>query len=879
MSFLSNLFSKSNQQVVNQHSKTVAKINALEKEFEAKSQDDLKALTAKWKEQLAGKEWDEQKKILDEILPEAFAAVREAAKRTIGQRHYDVQLIGGIVLHNGEIAEMRTGEGKTLVATLPVYLNALAGRGVHLITVNDYLARWQASWMGQVYHFLGMSVASIQHEQAFLYDTAFQPEQSEIEQIEAGVQGLVLDVKHMRPIPRRQAYAADITYGTNNEYGFDYLRDNMVYSLDQMVQRELHYAIVDEVDSILIDEARTPLIISAPDTDPTDQYYEFAKFVSKLQPEDYILDEKHKQAAYSDSGNEKLEKVYGQAIYNDPKLRHQADAALRAKLLFVKDVNYVVKNGEIVIVDEFTGRMMFGRRYSEGLHQAIEAKENVKVQQESKTLATITFQNYFRLYHKLAGMTGTAETEAEEFHKIYKLEVVQIPTNKPMVRNDMPDQVYKNNAGKFTALIRTIKEIHQTGRPILVGTISIEKNELLSQLLTQAGVPHEILNAKNNEREAQTIAQAGRLGAVTLATNIAGRGVDILLGGNPVDPEEQAKVKELGGLAVIGTERHESRRIDNQLRGRAGRQGDPGSSQFFIALDDDLMRLFGGDRVARMMETLGIAEDQPIEAGLVSRSIESAQRKIEGMNFDMRKHVIEYDDVMNKQRTAIYNKRRQILDSNASFSEEILGMIEKEITDVVNFQLSQDEVNFDEVYKTLGSFMPIGSADRLESQDAIELTNHLVAIAEREYKAKQQKITEPVMNNLEKFVYLRAIDQLWQEHLDTMEHLRDSVRLRGYGQRDPLLEFKNEGYTLFENLLAEINHTVVNMIFKVDVQQQPAPVQMQVTNNKTEEVSGPATGNQEPGRNDPCPCGSGKKWKKCGMLNTEEHQKNMSLRA
>lgn len=866
MSFLSNLFSQSNQQVVSKHKVTVDRINALEKEFEAKSQDDLKALTAKWKEQLAGKEWDEQKDILNEILPDAFAAVREASKRTIGQRHYDVQLIGGIVLHTGEIAEMRTGEGKTLVATLPLYLNALAGRGVHLVTVNDYLARWQASWMGQIYSYLGLSVASIQNQQAFLYDTSYAPEEAEIKQIESEVQGLVLDVKHMRPIPRRQAYAADITYGTNNEYGFDYLRDNMVYGLEQMVQRDLTYAIVDEVDSILIDEARTPLIISAPDTDPTDKYYEFAKAVEKLTvDEDFKVDEKHKAATLTDTGMSKLEKILNVPnLYNDISTVHHIENALRARTLFKRDVNYVVKSGEIVIVDEFTGRLMYGRRYSEGLHQAIEAKEGVKVQQESKTMATITFQNYFRLYKKLAGMTGTAETEAEEFHKIYNLEVVQIPTNKPMIRKDMPDLVYKNTEGKLNSLIRTIKETHETGRPILVGTISIERNELLSQMLTRAGVKHEILNAKNNEREAHIIAQAGRLGAVTLATNIAGRGVDILLGGNPVDPDEHAKVKELGGLAVIGTERHESRRIDNQLRGRAGRQGDPGSSQFFIALDDDLMRLFGGERVQKMMDTLGIPDDQPIEAGLVSKSIESAQKKIEGFNFDTRKHVLEYDDVMNKQRQTIYKKRRDILDSKEPLSDEILGMLEKEITDLVAFHLGQEQVDFKSLYAVIAALMPFRTEDVLESHDAEELTSHLIKVAEREYKLKQEKLGPQVMTQLEKFVYLRAVDQLWQEHLDTMEHLRDSVRLRGYGQRDPLIEFKNEGFKLFESLLAEISKAVVYTIFRVDVTQQPV-------------VSGQGTvDSKEVGRNDQCPCGSGKKYKKCGLLKTDEHKNNLA---
>ena len=878
MSFLSNFFSPSNDQVVNKFSKVVEQINALEKEFEAKSQDELKQLTAQWKSELAALDLDQTKKHLNEILPEAFAAVREAAKRTLGQRHYDVQLIGGMVLHEGSIAEMRTGEGKTLVATLPLYLNALTGRGVHLITVNDYLSRWQASWMGQIYAYLGLSVASIQHDQALLYDTEYKPEAEEVEKLEAETQGFVLDVKHMRPIARKAAYEADITYGTNNEYGFDYLRDNMVFEMRQMAQRDLYFAIVDEVDSILIDEARTPLIISAPDTDPTDKYYDFAKFVGQLDQEtDYTVDEKRRATSLTEAGIEKLEKILGvKNIYDKDGIAtiHQIEQAVRAKSLFKKDTHYVVRDNEIVIVDEFTGRLMFGRRYSEGLHQAIEAKEGVKVQQESKTLATITFQNYFRLYKKLAGMTGTAETEAEEFHKIYKLEVVKIPTNKPTVRKDMADQVYKSVDGKFQALIKTIKEVSQTGRPILVGTISIEKNEMLSEMLNRAGVKHELLNAKNNEHEAHVIAQAGRLGQVTLATNIAGRGVDIILGGNPADPVEQEKVKELGGLAVIGTERHESRRIDNQLRGRAGRQGDPGSSQFFLSLEDDLMRLFGGDRVKKMMETLGIPDDEAIEAGLISKSIESAQKKIEGFNFDARKHVLEYDDVMNKQRTIVYGKRKMLLANKELLSDQVLTMIEKELGDIVNFQFAQparhayggavaDGENFDikQVYAQVSGIFPISQADVLETNDSVELVNHLVTVAEREYKAKHDKLGAETLAQMERVVWLRAIDTLWQEHLDTMEHLRDSVRLRGYGQRDPLQEFKNEGFTLFERLLEEINKNVVYTIFHVEI--TPQPIQ---------NLGLPAEASAKAGRNDPCPCGSGKKYKKCGLLNTQEHQ-------
>jgi len=869
MSFLSNLFSPSNDQVVNKFSKTVDQINALEKDFEAKSQDELKELTAKWKKDLADLDIEAGKKYLNEILPQAFASVREAAKRTIGQRHYDVQLIGGMVLHYGSIAEMRTGEGKTLVATLPLYLNALAGRGVHLITVNDYLSRWQASWMGQIYAYLGLTVASIQHDQALLYDMSYAPEAEEVSRLEAETQGFVLDVKNMRPIPRKSAYEADITYGTNNEYGFDYLRDNMVYELPQMVQRGLYFAIVDEVDSILIDEARTPLIISAPDTDPTDKYYDFAKSVSKLERDvHYTVDEKRRAVSLTEEGIATLEKMLGiDNIYAQGGVStiHQIEQALRAKALFKKDTHYVVREGEIVIVDEYTGRMMFGRRYSEGLHQAIEAKEGVKVQQESKTLATITFQNYFRLYTKLAGMTGTAETEAEEFHKIYNLDVVKVPTNKPTMRQDLPDQVFKNETGKMTALIRTIKELSQSGRPVLVGTISIEKNEILSERLRQAGVKHELLNAKNNEREAHIIAQAGRLGSVTLATNIAGRGVDIILGGNPADPEEQAKVKELGGLAVIGTERHESRRIDNQLRGRAGRQGDPGSSQFFLSAEDDLMRLFGGDRMQKMMETLGIPDDQPIEAGLISKSVESAQRKIEGFNFDTRKHVLEYDDVMNKQRTIIYGKRRELLNNTDGMSEQVIALVENELANLVNFHFVQEEFDLKKIYADAGMMIPLKPEDAMEFNDSDEMIKHLSGIVRREYAAKEAKITKPVLSHMERIVWLRAIDQLWQEHLDTMEHLRDSVKLRGYGQRDPLQEFKNEGFTLFQRLLEAINRNVAQTIFHVDVTPQPMPITL---------TPDPSTLNpSDIGRNDPCPCGSGKKFKKCGLLNTEEHKK------
>ncbi|OGE76680.1 MAG: preprotein translocase subunit SecA [Candidatus Doudnabacteria bacterium RIFCSPHIGHO2_01_48_18] len=839
----------------------IDQINSLESKFESFSHEQLKEQTKKWRDMLAGKEWDEQKKILDEILPEAFAAVREAAKRTLKQRHYDVQLIGSIMLHQGKVTEMRTGEGKTLTATLAIYLNALAGRGVHLVTVNDYLARRDASWMGQVYDYLGLSVSAISHEASYLYSktAAAQSEKEEILQV---------DVENMIPVSRQQAYAADILYGTNNEFGFDYLRDNMAPSLKQMVQRELHYAIVDEVDSILIDEARTPLIISAPDVESTDLYREFAGFAKTLSPDDYVLEEKHRQVTYTEKGYEKLEKKYGQEIYSDIKLRHHADVALRAQTLFKLDRDYVSRGGEIIIVDEFTGRMMIGRRYSEGLHQAIEAKENVRVKQESKTLATITFQNYFRLYKKLAGMTGTAQTEAEEFHKIYKLDVVEIPTNKDMIRKDLPDSVYKSEAGKFTAIIREIKERNNTGQPMLVGTISIERNEHLSQLLKKAGVKHEVLNAKNHEREAHIIAQAGRLGAVTLATNIAGRGVDILLGGNPPGAGEAKQVREAGGLHILGTERHEARRIDNQLRGRAGRQGDPGSSQFFISLDDDLMRIFGGERVKKMMDSLGVPDDQPIENSLVSKSIENAQRKIEGFNFDTRKHVLDFDDVLNKQRETIYNRRRKILKGEIDLRAQILEKINQEITAIVS-----TEEDVETRIKALNTIFPLGPEfeEKVKKSGAEMLITDLTTATGKLYSHREEHLTAPLLREIEKIITLQTMDNFWMEHLDTMDHLRQSVRLRGYAQKDPLIEYKQDGLRLFEQMLRAIDRTIVYTIFRVEVKPREESSRTSAVQTKALTPEG-----KEIGRNDPCPCGSGKKWKKCGMLNTDEHQKLIS---
>lgn len=902
MAFLDKFFNPS-VQALNRYQKAVEGINQLESNFKPLSHEEIQEQVKTWKAELAGKDFDEQQKILNRILPEVFAITREAAHRSIGQRHFDVQLIGGMALHNGQIAEMRTGEGKTLTATLAVVLNALTGNGVHLVTVNDYLARWHASLMGPVYHYLGISVASIQHERSFIYDPSFQPEQEEIEQIESETQGLVLDVKHMRPVSRREAYAADITYGTNNEFGFDYLRDNMVSEVGRMTQRGQHYAIIDEVDSILIDEARTPLIISAPDTDPTDKYYHFSKLVLKLEENtDYNIDEKKKAIALTEDGIAKLEKLLNvKNIYEEEGIGtvHHLEQALRAQSLFKRDRDYVVRDGEVVIVDEFTGRLMFGRRYSDGLHQAIEAKENVEIQQESKTLATITFQNYFRMYDKLSGMTGTAQTEAEEFYRIYKLEVVTIPTNRPMIREDFPDLVYKSEKGKFEAILKDVQERHAKGQPILIGTVSIQKNELLAEYLSKAGLKFELLNAKNHEREAHIISQAGRFGAITIATNIAGRGVDILLGGSTPDPDEAEKVKEAGGLHVIGTERHESRRIDNQLRGRSGRQGDPGSSRFYVSVEDDLMRLFGGDRLKSLMQRLGIPEDQPIEHKLVSTSIEQAQKKIEGFNYDARKHVLEYDDVMNRQREVIYKKRREWLDPSKKtyeeFKADVLEMIKGEIDlEVQSHFLVENDLK--ELLETLNTIFPVTPKDveeitNLSTQAGnaeFVIADYAKKVAEERFEEKEKAVGDTaIMHQLMRFVALQSLDTLWMQHLDTMEHLRDSVGLRGYGQRDPLVEYKREGFQLFQRLLAGINHQIVNTIYKVNLVRQPLTEMERATQQGVNLKGGSEEVISEPvrdefsdiGRNDPCPCGSGKKYKKCGLLNTPEHQENMAKKA
>ena len=860
--WLSNL-TDSNEKEIKRLQPLVDRINSLEPEFERLSDVELCAKTDEFKARLKDGE------ALDDLLPEAFAAVREAARRTIKQRHYDVQLMGGIVLHQGKIAEMKTGEGKTLVATLPIYLNALTGEGCHLVTVNDYLARRDAYWMAPIYHALGLTIASIypqqspaEHLPARLYDPSYTDE---------------TDTRwaHYKPIARRDAYHADITYGTNNEFGFDYLRDNMTVDSSQMVQRPLNWAIVDEVDNILIDEARTPLIISGAAEEATKKYEVFARLVPLLKSnEDYTIEERERHVYLNDSGMTKMEgwlrkegllkapSLYDPANYS---LNQYMENALKAQVLFKRDKDYMVRDGQVIIVDEFTGRLMFGRRYSEGLHQAIEAKERVKIQRESVTLATITFQNYFRLYNKLSGMTGTAATEAEEFHKIYKLEVVVIPTHKPMVRNDQADQIYKDEDAKFKAVTREIEESHKQGRPVLIGTVSIEKSEQLGELLKRRGVPHQLLNAKHHEKEAAIIAQAGRLGAVTVATNMAGRGVDIILGGSPDgrDPQdwqqEHDKVVQLGGLHVVGTERHEARRIDNQLRGRAGRQGDPGISLFYVSLEDDVARRFGGDRIKGIMSWAGFDENTPIEHPMVSKAIENAQIKVEGFHFDIRKHLVEYDDIVNKHREIIYAERKKIIDG-ADLKSNIVSMVNDEIEAPVSTHVGNEllEPDYESLVAELADLLPLApelNADALSKMSTKEITSKLTNYAEQLYQQKEQEIGSQNMRMAERVVMLRTIDSLWMEHLTEMDHLRQRVGLQAIRQIDPLVMYKKEGHALFQSLLDSIRHDVAHTIYKVNVtKQEPSPRQPQ-------KAAVPA--GRKTGRNDPCPCGSGKKYKHC----------------
>ncbi len=817
----------------------VDEINGFEEGLKNLSDSSLARYTDKFRDRLADGE------TLDDILPEAFAVVREASRRILGMRHFDVQMMGGICLHEGKIAEMRTGEGKTLVATLPTYLNALTGKGVHIVTVNDYLAKRDSIEMGRLYNFLGLSVGLVRHDMDF-------PE-------------------------RKYAYSCDITFGTNNEFGFDYLRDNMVVDMKQMVQRELNYAIVDEVDSILVDEARTPLIISGPGTKPTENYVRMAKAVNVLQEGvDYTVDEKAKTVAPADTAIPKIEKALGIKNMYDPEnmeMSHCFMAALRAKALMKRDRDYVVKDGEIIIVDEFTGRLMQGRRYSDGLHQAIEAKEGLEVQRESQTLASITFQNYFRMYNKLSGMTGTAKTEEDEFLKIYKLPVIVIPTNRPIARIDHPDVIYKTKRAKYKAVANDVEAIHKKGQPVLIGTTSITQSEELSRILSQRDIPHNVLNAKFHEQEAEIIADAGQKFAVTIATNMAGRGTDIKLGEG---------VPELGGLFIVGTERHESRRIDNQLRGRAGRQGDPGESRFYLSLEDDLLRLFGSDNIAHIMDRLGMGEDDPIEHKLITRSIENAQKKVEGRNFDMRKHVLEYDDVMNQQREVIYGERRKVLLGD-NLREHIMGMlggiIEAQMNQYANEKLYPEEWSLENLITDAeGIYAPKGrmKLEELEDMSRDELQDFLNQVAEESYTQREQLFGEDNMRELEKIIMLRVVDNRWMEHLDRMDMLREGIGLLAYGQRQPLVEYKIRGHEMFNQMIASIQNDIASLIFRVNIitreqqeamerenQQRMAAAKANHGDDFQENVKQPVKNGEKIGRNDPCPCGSGKKYKNC----------------
>jgi preprotein translocase subunit SecA len=872
---LKKVFGTANERELKRIQVIVDEINTREGEISRLSDQELRAKTDEFRKRLEGDE------TLDDILPEAFAVVREASKRTLGMRHFDAQLIGGIVLHKGRIAEMKTGEGKTLVATLPVYLNALAGKGVHVVTVNDYLARRDAQWMGPVYNFLGLGVGVIVH-------------------------GLTDE-------QRKEAYGSDITYGTNNEFGFDYLRDNMKFDLNDYVQRELNYAIVDEVDSILIDEARTPLIISGPTEDSTDKYYKINRIIPGLKKdEDYTIEEKTKTAALSEEGNIKVEKMLGAGNLYDPAnvdLVHHVHQALKAHALFHRDVDYVVKDGEVMIVDEFTGRLMPGRRWSDGLHQAIEAKEGVKIENENQTLASITFQNYFRLYAKLAGMTGTAETEAAEFAKIYNLDVVVIPTNKPMIRADNADFIYKTEKAKFNAAIAEIEEKHKIGQPVLVGTISIVKSETLSSMLKKKGIRHSVLNAKYHEMEAEIVAQAGRYQGVTIATNMAGRGTDIVLGGNPegltrqalkgkeyskeewektlaefkaLCAQEKEKVIEAGGLHILGTERHEARRIDNQLRGRSGRQGDPGSSRFYLSLEDDLLRIFGSDRISGLMGRLGMEEDVPIEHRMVSRAIENAQKKVENHNFEMRKHILEYDDVMNQQRKVIYEQRRQIL-AGMDLKDEVLGLAEELLDGVIDFYCPENAYPETWDVNGLRDALAAKFSHHLKSDfdpkslNREELREKLWNALLQKYEEKEKEIGPDVMRHIEKVFMLQAVDHQWKDHLLAMDHLKEGIGLRGYGQKDPLIEYKKEGFDMFEEMKMRIVESTVENLFRIrpaakEQSQEIERKQRRQVANLTFVGAGdaaaasapqPVHAGQKVGRNDPCPCGSGLKYKKC----------------
>lgn len=866
------LFGSKNERDLKKLEPLVERTNELEPAMKALSDEEMRSRTDEFKGRLG--EGEE----LDDLLPEAFALVREASVRVLGMRHFDVQLIGGMVLHQGKIAEMKTGEGKTLAATLPVYSNALTGKGVHVVTVNDYLAKRDAEWMGSIYRFLGLSVGVI--------------------------------VNEMNDDERREAYRSDVVYGTNNEFGFDYLRDNMKFSIEDMVQRELHYAIVDEVDSILVDEARTPLIISGPTHENTDKYYKINRVIPGLQKDvHYTVDEKARSVVLTEEGVARVEKALNVANLYDPgqmETLHHVSQALKAHVLFKKDVDYIVKDGQVIIVDEFTGRLMPGRRYSDGLHQALEAKEGVRIENENQTLATITFQNYFRMYDKLAGMTGTADTEAAEFKKIYDLDVVVIPTNLPMIRGDNSDLIYKTEDEKFEAVIEEIRDCHKRGQPVLVGTISIEKSEYLSRRLKKIGIPHNVLNAKNHALEAEIIAQAGRFGAVTISTNMAGRGTDILLGGNPVflakskakkgpeSPEyaellhqlrlqcedEKRKVIQAGGLHILGTERHESRRIDNQLRGRSGRQGDPGSSRFYMALDDDLMRIFGGDRVKMIMERVGMEEGEPIEHRYTTKAIENAQKKVEAHNFDIRKHLLEYDDVMNRQREVVYSQRKFIL-SGENLRETVLDMIDDVVEGLAD-TFTDERSHFEDwdlaglaeaCWGRLGirfDFKSLPASERNEGG----ITDHILDEVKKAYERKEREFTPAVMRELEKFIMLQSVDNQWKDHLLGMDHLKDGIGLRGYGQRDPLKEYQKEGYEMFLDMSQRIREETVRALLLVKLAEEEEVSDLAPQHEQEMVLSHGSSGAgsrsktvrrnaEKVGRNAPCPCGSGKKYKKC----------------
>jgi len=829
MGFLSKIFGDDNTKRLKAIEPLVRRINEHEEGVKALADSDFPKRT----EELKRRYIDGAS--LDNLLPDAFALVREAARRTLSQRHFDEQLIGGIALHEGSITEMKTGEGKTLVATLPAYLNALSGKGVHVVTVNDYLSRRDAAWMGQIYHFLGLRTGCINHEASFLYDPSHTEKDAERDTLGS------FKVVHefLKPVSRQEAYSADITYGTNNEFGFDYLRDNLAYKKDQMSQRGHAYAIVDEVDSILIDEARTPLIISAPAQESDEFYTKFAEIARGMERDtDFTVEEKYKSISLTDTGISKAEHILGvDNIYTEKGIKyvHHLETAVRAKALFARDKDYVIRDGDVVIVDEFTGRLQPGRRWSEGLHQAVEAKEGVPVQKESRTVASITFQNYFRMYEKLSGMTGTADTSREEFRNVYNLDVLVIPTHKPIARADYDDLIYQTEAGKLQAIARKVKELHEKGQPVLVGTVSIEKNEMLSQYLSRERVPHEMLNAKNHEREGEIVAQAGRRGAVTIATNMAGRGVDIKLGGNPPTDEEYEAVKKAGGLFVLGTERHEARRIDNQLRGRSGRQGDPGATQFFVSLDDTLMRVFASDTVKAMMGRFGIPEDQPIENKMITRSLEAAQKRIEGFNFDARRHVLDYDNVLNKQRQAVYGERQKILANN---DEAVFSYLE---------------------------MLFLGNDTAYEK-----------------FLKKREAVGDARLAQVLRIIILQTIDMLWMEHLETMDYLRSSVRLRAYGQRDPLVEYKKEGAQLFHEMQEAAHHQIINHISNIDEQALAVGIareekRLKEVHEHAQTVGGDDSAQAIPvradkpktsdgktiGRNDPCFCGSGKKYKRC----------------